>query len=159
MVKLSSTAAISKGMFRVKIEGVPEISFNAAEGIAMENEIGEYRDGTEQETTNKVGNTIYEDLTLRGGESLASLQPLWQWATQIMNAKENGGLTGEELERLCDVIVENEAGETVMTWRHEGCLVKRVEADSRDGTSSDVAVATLVLKVTRRYPVFGDAPG
>jgi len=159
MVRLSATAAVSKKFFRVRIDKVPELSFQSAEGLGEEIEVGEYRDGTEQTKTHKVGNYTVDDLTLKAGESLGSLQPLYTWAKQCLRAKENGGLVGEELERNVDVIVENEAGQQVYLVRNFGCLVQRFELDTRDSTTSDVAVDTLVLKVTDRDIVFGAAPG
>jgi phage tail-like protein len=159
MVRLSSSAALSKKFFRVRIDDVPELSFQSVEGLGEEIEVGEYRDGTEQNITYKVGNYTVDDLTLKYGESLGSLQPLYNWARQCLKAKENGGLVGEELERNVDVIVENEAGQQVFLVRNTGCLVQRFELDPRDGTTSDVAVDTLVLKVTDRDIVFGASPG
>jgi len=159
MVRLSASAALSKKFFRVRIDNVPELSFQSCEGLGEEIEVGEYQDGTEQTKTYKVGNYTADDLTLKFGESLGSLQPLYTWAKQCLRAKENGGLVGEELERNVDVIMENEAGQQTYLVRNTGCLVQRFEPDTRDGTTSDVAVGTLVLKVTDRDMTFGASPG
>jgi phage tail-like protein len=160
MANLTAKQAIPKGRFRVKIDDIAQdISFQNCEGLGIEIDISKYNDGTDQEAALKLGKTSYDDVTLSFGESAASVQSLWAWFFQCAEASQNGGLVGEDLQKQIDIICENDAGQTVMTWRNIGCYPKRMEPDSRDANSADTAIGKLVIARTSAKPIFGAAAG
>lgn len=159
MAHLTSKQAVPKGSFDVSTDDMPSISFKMAEGMKLGVTVTRYRDGTDPLAMLNFRNAEYDNLVLTAGESTESLQPWYQWLEAIVRADQNGGLDGEDLMKTIDVICKRNSGETVMTVRHEGCLLQSIELDSRDADSADTAVDKMEIAVTERRIIFGDGTG
>lgn len=128
----------AKFMFRVTIDGLPELGFQTVEGLESEVSIIEYRPGNTQYLfkSKRPGLVTYSNITFKKGEFLgdANLRDWW-----YMYAWEKTTNRNERKEILIELL--DEAEDVVMTWTVKGCFPVKFTPTSLDAEAdSDPAV-------------------
>lgn len=133
-----------KFYFRVTIDGLPELGFQAVEGFETEISVMEYRAGNSENwyKTKRPGQTSYSNITMKKGhfEGDANLMELWKkFSTQEKSHKER-----------VDIVVEllNETGTTIMMWNIMNAFLVKFTPTSLDAEAdSEVAIEEVEFAV------------
>jgi len=122
--------------FLVEIDGVTVASFAEVSGLAVEIDVVEYRNGSEDSIVRKLpGLAKYANITLKRG--IVGDLSLWQW----LNAVRQG-----EVQRRDGVIVLlSERREPVLRFRFRRGWVCKWEGPTLNASSNDVAMETLEI--------------
>lgn len=107
---LGATPAAAQGpSFRVEIDGVPTTSFASVDGLGIEQEIREFRAGTEPTIRRVPGASKYTDIILKRG--FVPKSPLFGWMK-----------TSRTSARGMAVLLTDASGRTVQRWTLARCL-------------------------------------
>jgi phage tail-like protein len=129
--------------YHVEIEGVDAGEFESVEGLSMEVEVTEYRDGSDNLVRKIPGRIKYGDVTLRKGWVASSI--LNNWVEQFR--------IGEGFERLTVAIVlyehgKDSAGATeVKRWTCHNCFFSWWQLGEMEGKSAKLLTEELVVTI------------
>jgi phage tail-like protein len=128
---------MQKFYFRVEIDGLPELGFQAVEGFESEVTVMEYRAGNSENwyKTKRPGQTTYANITMKKGqfEKDDNLMLAWKmFSTQEKQHKQRKNII---------VSLMNEAAEVVMQWQIFNAFIVKFTPTSLDAEAdSEVAV-------------------
>ena len=131
--------------FVIKIDGIDVGAFTEVDGLDAESEVIEYRTGSEEHRMRKLpGLMQYSNITLKRG--ITDNDELWQWRKSTLD--------GETERRNGAIVLRNEVGEAVLTWKFREGWVVKYEGPALDASSSEVAVET--VEICHEGLEFGD---
>jgi phage tail-like protein len=122
--------------FRIEIDGLPVASFSECSGLSSEGQAVEYREGTDPLTVRKLlGLRTYANLTLKRGYTQSRV--LWDWYKKVVegNADRRNGA----------VILMDEAGEPVMTWKFINGWINKIEGPTMNASGNEVAIESIEI--------------
>jgi len=118
-----------KFMFRVTIDGLPELGFQTVEGLESEVSLIEYRPGNSQFLfkSKRPGLISYSNITFKKGEFMGDphLKDWWH-----LYAWETATNKDERKEILIELMKED--GEVTHTWTCKGCFPVKFTPTSMD---------------------------
>jgi phage tail-like protein len=122
--------------FLVEIDGVTKAGFSEASGLDVENEIIEYRNGSEATTKRKLpGLRKYTNVALKRG--FTADKELWDWRKKVLDGK---------TERQSDAIVlMNEAREPALRFVFRQGWPSKWQGPPLNAGNSEVAIETLEI--------------
>lgn len=122
--------------FMVEIDGVTRAGFTEASGLTVEQDIIEYREGSEVARARKLpGLTKYTNITLKRG--LVGDAELWQWRKSTID--------GQTERRAGSIVLLDESRQEVMRWNFVEGWVAKWEGPTLNATANEVAVETLEI--------------
>jgi len=133
---------LAKFYFKVLIDTLPEIGFQAVEGLESEISVMEYRPGNQAAfyKSKRPGMTSYSNITLKKGmfQSHADLYNWYKSMAQEHQYRANA--------RKMQIDLLNELGETMITWQISNCIVTKFTPTGLDAEAdSEVAIEELEL--------------
>jgi phage tail-like protein len=122
--------------FTVEIDGLASTMFAEVEGLELEVEVIEYREGGEPTTVRKVpGLTKFPVLTLRRG--FTGDRELWDWIHAV---------AGGQLDRRNGaIILLDHAGQTVARWQFRSAFPRKWYGPTLSAESNEVVMETIEL--------------
>jgi phage tail-like protein len=122
--------------FMVEIDGVTRAGFTEASGLTVEQDIIEYREGSEVARARKLpGLTKYTNITLKRG--LVGDAELWEWRKSTID--------GQTERRAGSIVLLDESRQEVMRWNFVEGWVAKWEGPTLNATANEVAVETLEI--------------
>jgi phage tail-like protein len=122
--------------FMVEIDGVTRAGFTEASGLTVEQDIIEYREGSEVARARKLpGLTKYTNITLKRG--LVGDAELWEWRKSTID--------GQTERRAGSIVLLDESRQEVMRWNFVEGWVAKWEGPTLNATANEVAVETLKI--------------
>ncbi len=133
---------LAKFYFRVMIDTLPEIGFQAVEGLESEISVMEYRPGNQQAfyKSKRPGMITYSNITLKKGmfKSHADLYTWYKLMAQDHQYRQNA--------RRMVIELLDEANNVVITWTVSNCIVTKYTPTGLDAEAdSEVAIEELEL--------------
>jgi phage tail-like protein len=124
--------------FVVELQGIARGGFREVTGLASDQPVVEYREGTDAPTARKLlGLNTYSNITLRWGTTTDS--SLWEWRKAAM--------AGRVERKNGSIVLLDETGQEVRRWAFHEAVPTSWKAPSFNATGNDVAVEELVLAV------------
>lgn len=105
-----ASAAPNKGDFLVEIAGV-KAGFYSVDGISIENEVLEYRSGTDDTVRKLPGRTKYSNITLKRGFN-GGTSALEEWHQSIVD----GTAAPDKIHRDMTLTLYNQQGKPIAQW-------------------------------------------
>ena len=122
--------------FLVEIDSVTRAGFTEASGLTTEQDIIEYREGSEVARARKLpGLSKYSNIILKGG--LVGDTELWDWRKTTID--------GQTERRAGSIVLMNESRQEVMRWNFTEGWVCKWEGPTLNSTANEVAVETLEI--------------
>jgi phage tail-like protein len=122
--------------FMVEIDGVTRAGFTEASGLTVEQDVIEYREGSEVARARKLpGLTKYTNITLKRG--LVGDAELWEWRKSTID--------GQTERRAGSIVLLDESRQEVMRWNFVEGWVAKWEGPTLNSTANEVAVETLEI--------------
>jgi phage tail-like protein len=128
---------VTANRFYVEIESQLTACFSSCQGLSIKNNTTLIREGglnTQQRVL--LGAVSYTQITLSHGISDSLL--FWEWMQKTM-------IGGKDIRRNINILIFNQAGETIQCWTLIGAVPVNWKAPSLQATSSNVALEELVL--------------
>ncbi len=127
--------------FVISIENVGSAGFSECTGLAMENDVIEYREGSELTThVRKIpGLAKYAPITFKRG--FTQNKDLWNWRKTVIDGKpqrSSGTIT------LLD-----ETRQPVVRWKFFNAWASKLEGPGFNAKTNDIAIETLTIVVER----------
>ncbi len=127
-----------KFKFRVEIDGIASASFQEAEGLNIQIEVTEYREGTDPNVIYYIpGLASYGPITLKRG--LTTNQEFWDWIQGIAD--------GDDDTRNGSIIVMSPNGNDVMRFNFVGAWPSKLVIGDLDGLSKGIVIEEITLQV------------
>jgi phage tail-like protein len=121
--------------FLIQIEGVTQAGFTEVSGLTTDQQVIEYREGTDPPRMRKFpGITQYSNLVLRTG---LTTQELLQWRMTTIR--------GETVRRNGSIVLQNERQDEVMRWNFFEGWVCKWEGPSLNSTTNEVATESIEI--------------
>ncbi len=122
--------------FRVEIDGVTVAGFSEIGGLTTEQDVIDYREGSEPPTVRKLpGLSKYTNIQCKRG--FTKDVQLWNWRKTTID-----GLTER---RSGSIILRNEAGEDVLRWNFREGWISKWEGPTLNATTNEVAIESLEI--------------
>jgi len=124
--------------FILEIEGTTVAGFAEVGGLSMEQDIIEYREGSDTATVRKLpGLRKYGNISLKRGYT--QNRELWEWRKTTID-----GLTER---KAGAVILRNEAGEPALRWEFREGWVSKYEGPALKATANEAAMESIEIAV------------
>jgi phage tail-like protein len=124
--------------FILEIEGLTVAGFAEVGGLSMEQDIIEYREGSDSATVRKLpGLRKYGNISLKRGYT--QNRELWDWRKTTID-----GLTER---KSGAVILRDEAGEPVLRWEFREGWVSKYEGPALKATANEAAMESVEIAV------------
>ena len=124
--------------YLIEIDGVTAGGFTEVGGLTMEQDIIEYREGSDTATVRKLaGLRKYSNVTLKRGYT--QNRELWEWRKTTID-----GLTER---KAGAIILRDEAGEPVLRWQFREGWVSKYEGPALKSTANEAAVESVEIVV------------
>ena len=124
--------------FILEIEGTTAAGFAEVGGLTMEQDIIEYREGSDTATVRKLpGLRKYGNISLKRGYSQS--RELWEWRKTTID-----GLTER---KSGAVILRDEAGEPALRWEFREGWVSKYEGPALKATANEAAMESIEIAV------------
>lgn len=124
--------------FILEIEGTTVAGFAEVGGISMEQDIIEYREGSDTATVRKLpGLRKHGNISLKRGYT--QNRELWNWRKTTID-----GLTER---KSGAVILRNEAGEPALRWEFREGWVSKYEGPALKATANEAAMESIEIAV------------
>jgi phage tail-like protein len=124
--------------FILEIEGTTAAGFAEVGGLSMEQDIIEYRDGSDTATVRKLpGLRKYGNISLKRGYT--QNRELWDWRKTTID-----GLTER---KSGAVILRDEAGEPALRWEFREGWVSKYEGPALKATANEAAMESIEIAV------------
>ena len=124
--------------FILEIEGTTVAGFAEVGGLSMEQDIIEYREGSDTATVRKLpGLRKYGNISLKRGYT--QNRELWEWRKTTID-----GLTER---KSGAVILRDEAGEPALRWEFREGWVSKYEGPALKATANEAAMESIEIAV------------
>lgn len=124
--------------FILEIEGTTVAGFAEVGGLSMEQDIIEYREGSDTATVRKLpGLRKYGNISLKRGYT--QNRELWDWRKTTID-----GLTER---KSGAVILRDEAGEPALRWEFREGWVSKYEGPALKSTANEAAMESIEIAV------------
>jgi phage tail-like protein len=124
--------------FILEIEGTTAAGFAEVGGLSMEQDIIEYREGSDTATARKLpGLRKYGNISLKRGYT--QNRDLWNWRKTTID-----GLTER---KSGAVILRDEAGEAALRWEFREGWVSKYEGPALKATANEAAMESIEIAV------------
>jgi phage tail-like protein len=124
--------------FILEIEGTTVAGFAEVGGLTMEQDIIEYREGSDTPTVRKVpGLRKYANISLKRG--LTQNRELWDWRKTTID-----GITAR---KSGAIILRDEAGQPALRWEFREGWVSKYEGPALKSTANEVAMESIEIAV------------
>jgi phage tail-like protein len=124
--------------FILEIEGTTAAGFAEVGGLSMEQDIIEYREGSDTATVRKLpGLRKYGNISLKRGYT--QNRELWEWRKTTID-----GLTER---KSGAVILRDEAGEPALRWEFREGWVSKYEGPALKATANEAAMESIEIAV------------
>jgi phage tail-like protein len=124
--------------FILEIEGTTAAGFAEVGGLSMEQDIIEYREGSDTATVRKLpGLRKYGNISLKRGYT--QNRELWEWRKTTID-----GLTER---KSGAVILRDEAGEPALRWEFREGWVSKYEGPALKATANEAAMESIEVAV------------
>ena len=124
--------------FILEIDGLTVAGFAEVGGLTMEQDIIEYREGSDTATVRKLpGLRKYGNITLKRGYT--QNRELWEWRKTTID-----GLTER---KAGAVILRDEAGEPKLRWEFREGWVSKYEGPALKATANEAAMESIEIAV------------
>lgn len=124
--------------FILEIEGTTVAGFAEVGGLSMEQDIIEYREGSDTATVRKLpGLRKYGNISLKRGYT--QNRDLWVWRKSTID-----GLTER---KSGAVILRDEAGEPALRWEFREGWVSKYEGPALKATANEAAMESIEIAV------------
>ena len=124
--------------FILEIEGTTAAGFAEVGGLSMEQDIIEYREGSDTATARKLpGLRKYGNISLKRGYT--QNRELWNWRKTTID-----GLTER---KSGAVILRDEAGEPALRWEFREGWVSKYEGPALKATANEAAMESIEIAV------------
>jgi phage tail-like protein len=122
--------------FMIEIDGVTRAGFTECGGLSTEQDIIEYREGSETATVRKLpGLRKYANITLKRG--FTQDKELWEWRKTTID-----GLTER---RAGSIILLDESRAEVLRWNFVQGWVSKWEGPALNSTANEAAIESLEI--------------
>jgi phage tail-like protein len=122
--------------FRVEVDGVSVAAFSECSGLTGENDVIEYRDGTEENRVRKLpGLKKVSEITLQRG--FTDNKELWDWRKTVMDGKTE--------RKSVTIVLQNEAREDALSWNLFEVWCSKWEGPAFNSKNSEVTIEKLTL--------------
>jgi phage tail-like protein len=131
--------------FCVEIDGVASAGFSEVDGLSVETDIVEYREGCDASTPRKMrGLTKYGDITLARG--MTTDLDVWNLQTRVFDAFLGATGAASPLYRFDMYIIQRDmSGIDIRTWKVEKAWVSKYEIGTLSGDGNEVALETITV--------------
>lgn len=130
--------------FRVEIDGVDAGQFASVDGLSVEQEVVEYRDGDDYFVRKRPGRVKYGDITLKKGYVATTVLNDWIEAARLGK----GDYTRKNMSIVLHDNSDPTGGEAeVQRWNLLECFPKSWKMSSLDGKGNDVLTEEVVVVV------------
>jgi phage tail-like protein len=124
--------------FILEIEGTTAAGFAEVGGLTMEQDIIEYREGSDTPSVRKnPGLAKYANITLKRG--ITDSDELWLWRKTTID-----GVTER---KSGAVILRNEAGQAAVRWEFREGWISKYEGPALKATANEVAMESIEIAV------------
>jgi phage tail-like protein len=124
--------------FILEIEGTNVAGFAEVGGLSMEQDIIEYREGSDTATVRKLpGLRKYGNITLKRGYT--QNRELWEWRKTTID-----GITQR---KSGAVILRDEAGQPALRWEFREGWVSKYEGPALKSTANEAAMESIEIAV------------
>ena len=124
--------------FILEIEGTTSAGFAEVGGLSMEQDIIEYREGSDTATVRKLpGLRKYGNISLKRGYT--QNRDLWNWRKTTID-----GLTER---KSGAIILRDEAGEPVLRWQFREGWVSKYEGPALKATANEASMESVEIAV------------
>lgn len=124
--------------FVLEIDGLTVAGFAEVGGLTMEQDIIEYRDGSDTATVRKLpGLRKYGNITLKRGYT--QNRELWEWRKTTID-----GVTER---KAGAVILRDEAGEPQLRWEFREGWISKYEGPALKATANEAAMESIEIAV------------
>jgi len=124
--------------FILEIEGTTVAGFAEVGGLSMEQDIIEYREGSDTATVRKLpGLRKYGNISLKRGYT--QNRELWEWRKTTID-----GVTER---KSGAVILRDEAGEAALRWEFREGWVSKYEGPALKATANEAAMESIEIAV------------
>lgn len=124
--------------FILEIEDVAVAGFAEVGGLTMEQDIIEYRVGSDPPTVSKLpGLRKFGNISLKRGYTQS--RALWEWRKKTID--------GRTERKAGAVILRDEAGEPALRWEFRGAWVSKYEGPALKATANEAAMESVELAV------------
>lgn len=124
--------------FVLEIEGTTAAGFAEVGGITMEQDIIEYREGSDTATVRKLpGLRKYGNITLKRGYT--QHRELWEWRKTTID-----GVTAR---KFGAVILRDEAGQPALRWEFREGWISKYEGPALKATANEAAMESIEIAV------------
>lgn len=127
------------GGFKVEIDGVIQGSFKSVEGLSVEVEVVEYKDGNDMSVRKRPGRVKYGDITLKRGY-LEGKSALLGW---IQEAGKTGGIRLHPM----TIIAVSPEGKALHRWNCFQCFPRTWKMSSMDARGNEVLTEEVVVVI------------
>jgi phage tail-like protein len=124
--------------FIVEVEGLTVAGFTEVGGLTMEQDVIEYREGSDTATARKLpGLRKYGNVTLKRG--FTQSRDLWEWRKTTID-----GVTER---KAGAVILRDEAGEPRLRWEFREGWISKYEGPALKSTANEAAIESIEIAV------------
>jgi phage tail-like protein len=124
--------------FILEIDGLTVAGFAEVGGLTMEQDIIEYREGSDTATVRKLpGLRKYGNITLKRGYT--QNRELWEWRKTTID-----GLTER---KAGAIILRDEAGEPKLRWEFREGWISKYEGPALKATANEAAMESIEIAV------------
>lgn len=129
-------------LFRIQLVVDSQVfdGFNGVSGLTSENEIVEFREGTDDTIRKLPGRTHYGDITLKRG--VTGIDELWLWRQAIADGEATDRRNGS-------IIIYDQEGAVVSRWVFTNGWPAKWNMPSIDAGGTTIATETITLAVER----------
>ncbi|AKG20502.1 phage tail protein [Calothrix sp. 336/3] len=131
---------VTANRFYVGMESTISASFSECQGLGVKVKYETYQEGgVNDQQRIFLGQSEFSEVTLKRG--LSDDLVFWQWASQVMKPDKSKAIE----RRNINILVFNQAGETMQCWTLIGAVPVGWKAPSLTADSSSVAIEELTL--------------
>jgi phage tail-like protein len=124
--------------FVLEIEGTTVAGFAEVGGLSMEQDIIEYREGSDTASVRKLpGLRKYGNISLKRGYT--QNRELWEWRKSTID--------GTTERKSGAIILRDEAGEPAMRWEFREGWVSKYEGPALKATANEAAMESIEIAV------------
>jgi len=124
--------------FILEIEGLQSAGFSEVGGLTMEQDIIEYRDGSDSSTVRKQpGLRKYGNISLKRG--FTQNRELWEWRKTTID-----GVTAR---KSGAIILRNEEGVDALRWEFREGWISKYEGPALKATANEAAIESIEIAV------------
>ena len=124
--------------FILEIEGTTAAGFAEVGGLSMEQDIIEYREGSDTATVRKLpGLRKYGNISLKRGYT--QNRELWDWRKTTID--------GTTARKSGAIILRDEAGEAALRWEFREGWVSKYEGPALKATANEAAMESIEIAV------------